>query len=71
MGCNGHCACGAAKEPNKEVARALPDTGVHLDAGGKCPCGKAASECCHKETLAKDENEAIQELCAAETRPCG
>jgi len=68
-GCGGNCACARVASDVKEVDCPMPEGGVHLDKDGKCPCGKGADNCCHKDTLgggAKATNEAnpaIGELC--------
>jgi hypothetical protein len=56
-------------------ACATPAEGVMLDDAGKCPCGKALKDCCHKDVAIKSAaNEAIGELCMpmkGVESPCG
>ena len=64
-GCGGNCACsgGAAMSAQKGTCAAGGDK-VVLNESGKCPCGKPASKCCHKDSISTNEtNEALGELC--------
>ena len=64
-GCGGNCACAQADAASKvtDEVCAPPEGGVMLDKDGKCPCGKVADECCHKESIEKNRNSALHELC--------
>ncbi len=62
-GCGGNCAC-ASGEVKKDTDVCVPDgKKVVLDEHGKCPCGKATAECCHKDAIEPPKNEALGELC--------
>ena len=63
-GCGGHCACAAGAKPDAEMT-CKPEGEVALDKDGKCPCGKSADECCHKDKLVTGQkNDALDELCS-------
>lgn len=65
-GCGPHCRRAGSSSEKEGDSCVAPKEGVVLDKSGKCPCGKGANECCHKDTLLKkkgDVNPAVYELC--------
>lgn len=66
-GCGGGCRCaGDAPDTKNDTQCATPIAPLILDENGKCPCGKTARDCCHKDELTEsDHNQAIDELCEA------
>lgn len=75
-GCGGNCRCATgADDMMVKDACATPVEGVMLDDAGNCPCGRALSDCCHRDVAIKSvANEAISELCMpthGTESPCG
>lgn len=64
-GCGGNCAC--AKMEQKGEKSCAPEGEITLNKDGKCPCGKSLDECCHKDEIKANQNDAIGELCDPES----
>ena len=63
-GCGGGCRCaGDVAQIKNDAQCAIPVEPVTLDESGKCPCGKNADDCCHKDELIENGHDALGELC--------
>lgn len=63
-GCGGNCACAGVRDGENDKNECAPESSsVALDEGGKCPCGKVLDDCCHKEDIVANQNDALGELC--------
>ncbi|OGZ05207.1 MAG: hypothetical protein A2845_02710 [Candidatus Lloydbacteria bacterium RIFCSPHIGHO2_01_FULL_49_22] len=67
-GCGGDCAC-AGSDKKGVAACSADEKKVVLDEHGKCPCGKTAESCCHKDAIQASTNEALGELCCGSHGP--
>lgn len=73
-GCGGGCRCaGDTPEVKDDAQCVIPKEPLTLDKDGKCPCGKSAEDCCHKDELTDERNHALDELCEVHGNelPCG
>ena len=62
-GCQ-NCACGKQEEAMKPISCSDKVVDIEIGIDGKCPCGKSKEDCCHKDELTKNSQEALEELCS-------
>ncbi len=55
MGCGGDCkcTCDAQAGTEKKLECDMLDMQMLVIKNGKCPCGKALDDCCHRDIIAK------------------